>query len=169
MQRNIVIFLIILILFIVIAIVGYLIFVLQDRLGMQKRGTITDRGVEFSDRVVERVIGGQVEYRLPPEQLGVLRSPRRDRGWQRRQERVQEENEHKMERKIDGKKEHKHGSKWSEMGSGIQDQSKAVLTSFRGMTLFFETYEPSVDIMRTETLYMGGIATAFWFRNHMFL
>ncbi|RDI77875.1 hypothetical protein Vi05172_g12184 [Venturia inaequalis] len=38
MQRNIVIFLIILLLFIVIALVGYLIFVLQDRMGIARRG-----------------------------------------------------------------------------------------------------------------------------------
>jgi len=42
MKRNIVIFLIVLILFIVIAAVGWLIYVLQDRLGIAKRGTITD-------------------------------------------------------------------------------------------------------------------------------
>lgn len=38
MKENIAIFLIILILFIVIAVVGYLIFVLQDRMGIARRG-----------------------------------------------------------------------------------------------------------------------------------
>jgi uncharacterized membrane protein len=38
MQRNIVIFLIIILLFLIIALVGYLIFVLQDRMGIARRG-----------------------------------------------------------------------------------------------------------------------------------
>jgi flagellar basal body-associated protein FliL len=38
MKENIAIFLIVLILFIVIAVVGYLIFVLQDRMGIARRG-----------------------------------------------------------------------------------------------------------------------------------
>lgn len=48
MQENIVIFLIVLILFIVIAVIGYLIFVLQDRMGIARRG---DTESEISSRV----------------------------------------------------------------------------------------------------------------------
>jgi flagellar basal body-associated protein FliL len=47
-KENIVIFLIVLILFIVIAAVGYLIFVLQDRMGIARRG---DTESEISSRV----------------------------------------------------------------------------------------------------------------------
>jgi hypothetical protein len=47
MQENIVIFLIVLILFIVIAVIGYLIFVLQDRMGIARRG---DSESEISSR-----------------------------------------------------------------------------------------------------------------------
>jgi flagellar basal body-associated protein FliL len=39
MKENIVIFLIVLILFIVIAVIGYLIFVLQERLRIARRGS----------------------------------------------------------------------------------------------------------------------------------
>jgi uncharacterized membrane protein len=38
MKRNIVIFLIVILLFLVIALVGYMIFVLQDRMGIARRG-----------------------------------------------------------------------------------------------------------------------------------
>jgi uncharacterized membrane protein len=48
MQRNIVIFLIVILLFLVIALVGYLIFVLQDRMGIARRG---DTESEMSSRV----------------------------------------------------------------------------------------------------------------------
>jgi flagellar basal body-associated protein FliL len=45
MKENIAIFLIVLILFIVIAVVGYLIFVLQDRMGIARRGGDTESEV----------------------------------------------------------------------------------------------------------------------------
>lgn len=50
MKENIVIFLIILILFIVIAVIGYLIFVLQDRMGIARRGSTETS--EISSQVV---------------------------------------------------------------------------------------------------------------------
>jgi len=48
MQENIVIFLIVLILFVVIAVIGYLIFVLQNRMGIARRG---DTESEISSHV----------------------------------------------------------------------------------------------------------------------